>query len=90
MQVHLFFPTLKGSAFESMILLLAEKNVKHVHPYIELNRAFMGIWSVLIESDVFQSGQLWPAGHFCPSANCGATPAPAGDLSPQCPRFPLF
>ena len=49
----------------------------------------MGIWSVLIESDVFQSGQLRAAGHFCPSANCGATPAPAGDLSPQCPRFPL-
>ena len=46
----------------------------------------MGIWSVLIESDVFQSGQLRAAGHFCPSANCGATPAPAGDLSPQCPR----
>ena len=28
----------------------------------------MGIWSVLIESDVFQSGQLRAAGHFCPSA----------------------
>ena len=41
----------------------------------------------MIKSALFQTGQLQPAGHFCPSANCpgyNTCQAPAA----QCPHFP--